>query len=44
MARRKWNIDTIKQVVEGEQPFPQFGYTGKRDRIRNLIYGLMVKE
>jgi hypothetical protein len=30
MARRKWNIDTIKQVVEGEQPFPQFGYTGKK--------------
>jgi hypothetical protein len=29
MARRRWNIETIKQVVEGEQPFIQSGYTGK---------------
>lgn len=29
MARRKWNIETIKQVVDGEQPFIQVGYTGK---------------
>jgi hypothetical protein len=29
MARRRWNIETIKQVVEGENPFYQSGYTGK---------------
>lgn len=29
MARRRWNIETIKQVVEGESPFIQVGYTGK---------------
>jgi len=29
MARRRWNIETIKQVVDGEQPFIQVGYTGK---------------
>jgi hypothetical protein len=27
MARRKWNIETIKQVVDGENPFIQVGYT-----------------
>ena len=27
MARRRWTIDTIKQVVDGKQPFVQFGYT-----------------
>ena len=26
MARRRWNIETIKQVVAGEQPFIQIGY------------------
>jgi hypothetical protein len=26
MARRRWNIETIKQVVAGEQPFIQVGY------------------
>ena len=29
MARRRWNIETIKQVVEGDKPFIQVGYTGK---------------
>ena len=29
MAKRRWNIETIKQVVEGENPFYQSGYTGK---------------
>ena len=28
MAKRKWNVDTIKQVVDGQSPFAQFGYTG----------------
>ena len=27
MARRRWNIDTIKKVVEGENPFIQLGYS-----------------
>jgi hypothetical protein len=26
MARRKWNYNTIQQVLDGEQPFIQFGY------------------
>jgi hypothetical protein len=26
MSRRRWNIETIKQVVAGEQPFIQVGY------------------
>ena len=26
MARRKWNIDIIRRIVDGEQPFTQFGY------------------
>lgn len=29
MARRRWNIETIRQVVEGNKPFIQVGYTGK---------------
>ena len=29
MARRKWNFDTIEQVLKGEQPFIQVGYTKK---------------
>jgi hypothetical protein len=28
MAKRKWNVDTIKQVVDGGSPFIQVGYTG----------------
>jgi hypothetical protein len=32
MARRKWNIETIKQVQSGEQPFIQVGYTGPSKR------------
>lgn len=27
MARRKWNLETIQQVVDGENPFIQVGYT-----------------
>ena len=27
MARRKWNLKTIEQVVDGENPFIQVGYT-----------------
>lgn len=29
MARRRWNIESIKQVVAGENPIIQFGYTPK---------------
>ena len=32
MARRRWNIETIKQVVNGEQPFIQSGYTAPYKR------------
>jgi hypothetical protein len=32
MARRKWNIETIKQVVNGENPIIQSGYTPKTKR------------
>jgi hypothetical protein len=32
MARRKWNIETITQVVNGEQPFIQSGYTAPYKR------------
>jgi hypothetical protein len=29
MAKRKWNVETISQIVNGEQPFIQTGYTPK---------------
>jgi hypothetical protein len=29
MARRKWNYETIQQVMDGENPFIQVGYTPK---------------
>ena len=29
MARRKWTLETIGQVLDGEQPFIQVGYTPK---------------
>lgn len=29
MARRRWNHETIKQIVDGESPFVQFGYLPK---------------
>ena len=29
MARRRYNIETIKQIVDGENPFFQSGYTKK---------------
>lgn len=32
MARRKWTNETIKQVVSGEMPFIQVGYTGPSKR------------
>lgn len=35
MARRKWNLDVIQQVVNNEQPFVQFGYTGIKVRHKN---------
>jgi hypothetical protein len=28
MSRRRWNYETIQQVIDGENPFQQFGYTG----------------
>lgn len=34
MARRRWNIDTIKQVVDGENPFIQVGYTAESNNKR----------
>ncbi len=37
MSRRRWNIETIQQVVEGENPFYQSGYTGKRKYKRRKI-------
>lgn len=30
MSRRRWNYDTIQQVLNNEQPFIQSGYTGKK--------------
>lgn len=32
MARRRWNLETIQQVMDGEQPFIQVGYTGPSKR------------
>jgi len=29
MARRKWNLETIQQVVNGENPFKQFSMTSE---------------
>ncbi len=29
MARRRWNYETIQQVLDGENPFIQVGYTPK---------------
>ena len=37
MSRRRWNIETIKQVVEGENPFYQSGYTGKEKQKKRKI-------
>jgi hypothetical protein len=28
MARRRWNTETIQQVLDGDKPFIQVGYTG----------------
>ena len=35
MARRKYNIETIKQLVDGENPFFQSGYVPKVKRRKN---------
>ena len=35
MARRKWTHETIKQIVDGEKPFIQVGYTGPAVRRKN---------
>lgn len=33
MARRRWNLETIEQVLDNQNPFVQFGYgVGKVDR------------
>jgi hypothetical protein len=37
MARRRWNYETIQQVVDGENPFYQSGYTGKDKRIKRKV-------
>jgi hypothetical protein len=29
MARRRWNLDIVNQIMKGDQPFIQVGYTGK---------------
>ena len=39
MARRKWTLETIGQVLEGEQPFIQVGYTPKiKDRKEGEVW------
>jgi hypothetical protein len=39
MARRKWNYETIKQVVDGENPFIQVGYVPKtKERVAGEIW------
>jgi hypothetical protein len=38
MSKRRWNIETIKQVVEGENPFYQSGYTGK-EKVKKIKVG-----
>lgn len=35
MARRRWNYETIQQVLDGENPFVQVGYTQKPKRRKN---------
>lgn len=35
MARRKWTHETIKQVLEGEQPFIQVGYDKAKLKRKN---------
>ena len=35
MARRRWNIETIQQVVNGDKPFIQVGYSGKSKLRKN---------
>lgn len=35
MARRKWTHETIRQIVDGESPFIQVGYTGASTRRKN---------
>jgi hypothetical protein len=37
MARRRWNYNTIQQVVDGENPFAQWGYTGKEKRPKRQV-------
>ena len=32
MSRRRYNVETIKQIVDGENPFFQSGYTGKKKK------------
>ena len=36
MARRKWDTKTIKQVLDGEQPFVQVGYKGKTEKYHKV--------
>lgn len=35
MARRRWNYETIQQVLDGENPFIQVGYTPKAKKRKN---------
>ena len=35
MARRRWNYETIQQVLDGENPFVQIGYTPKAKKRKN---------
>lgn len=35
MARRRWTTETIKDVIDGKQPFVQIGYTGINIRHKN---------
>lgn len=36
MSRRRWTHQSIKQIVEGENPFVQFGYTGPVEKFHNI--------
>ncbi len=36
MARRRWNIETIKQVLDGENPFIQTGFIKKQEKKRKI--------
>mgnify|MGYP007070601236 CR=1 FL=1 len=35
MARRKYNVEIIKQIVDGQQPFIQIGYDKAKKRYKN---------